>query len=111
MVMPPPRSADELVRRVLASPEHVEALKRDPERVLRNVASEVIRDSPAFENDVWLYRVVVMIIGLTALVSVIGAVAIGMSQGEQKVPDILTALGSGAIGALAGFLTPMGYRR
>lgn len=111
MMMPAPRSADELVRRALATPERVEALQKDPEAVLRQLAREVTRDTPTAENDPWLYRMVVLIIGLTALVAVLGAVVIVASGRSDRVPDILTALGSGAIGALAGFLTPFQYRR
>jgi hypothetical protein len=111
MMMPAPRSADELVRRALASPERIEALQHNPEVVLRQLAQEVTRDTPTSENDPWLYRMVVIIIGLTALIAVIGAVVIVVTNRTERVPDILTALGSGAIGALAGFLTPFQSRR
>jgi hypothetical protein len=111
MMMPAPRSADELVKRALATPERIEELKSNPEATLRQLAREVTRDTPSAENDPWLYRMIVLIIGLTALVAVLGAVVIVASGRSEQVPDILTALGSGAIGALAGFLTPFQYRR
>jgi hypothetical protein len=110
MMLPSTRSADELVRRALASPERVEALRQNPEGVLRELAREVTRDVTS-DQDPWLYRMIVLIIGLTALIAVVGAVVISASGPDRQVPDILTALGSGAIGALAGFLTPFQHRR
>jgi hypothetical protein len=110
-MMSTPRSANELVKRALSSSETIEAIKQDPEAALTRLAQEVTRDSPTYDNDPLLYRLIVIIIGLTALIAVIGAVLVASIHGADRVPDILTALGSGAIGALAGFLTPIQYRR
>lgn len=106
-----PRSADELVKRALASQEMLEAIRQDPELALKRLALDVTRDLPTPDGDPILYRLIVFIIGLTALISVLGAVVIAVVHTPTEVPDILTALGSGAIGALAGFLTPLQYRR
>lgn len=56
------------------------------------------------EHDVWIYRVVVVSLGLTVLLSIVGAVVVAWL--DQKNPAILTALGSTSVGSLAGLLAP-----
>jgi hypothetical protein len=56
------------------------------------------------ENDIWIYRIVVGTLGLTALLSIVGAVVVAWL--DQKNPAMLTALGSTSIGSLAGLLAP-----
>jgi hypothetical protein len=61
------------------------------------------------QKDVWLYRLIVGALGLTLVASVIGAITLAMSG--QSTPEILVALGSAAIGGLAGFLVPSHLNR
>lgn len=103
------RSAEEIVRRVIMEPGVKEEIVADPVKKLQEMAAEVVKESPSLEGDVWIYRIVVTLIGTAALLSVSGAIWIASHGGN--VPDILTALGSGAIGALAGLLSPIQYRR
>ncbi len=111
------RSAEALVRRALVEPGVLDRIQADPVRALQELAAEVVKDippSPPLENDVWIYRVVVGIIGFVALVAVVGAIYLALetgAAGEVKVPALLTAIGSGAVGALAGLLAPVSYRR
>jgi hypothetical protein len=108
------RSADEMVKRALSDPETMERLKADPATELQRLASEVIKDvapTPPLESDVLIYRLAVGTIGGVALIGVTGAVLISLSKGAFAVPDILTAISAGAIGSLAGLLSPIGYRR
>ena len=56
------------------------------------------------EKDIWLYRMVVAVLGLTVVASVVGAIALAMSG--QSTPEVIVALGSAAIGGLAGLLAP-----
>jgi hypothetical protein len=56
------------------------------------------------ERDIWLYRMVVAVLGLTVVASVVGAIALTM-MGEST-PEVIVALGSAAIGGLAGLLAP-----
>ena len=58
---------------------------------------------PAYENDVWFYRILVIALGGAVLLSVGGAVLIAV-MGKQ-VPEVLVAVGSAAVGALAGVFT------
>ncbi len=108
----PLRSANILADRVLGSAALREELKSDPEKVLRRTATEVTRElpAPAFVTDVWTYRLVVAALGVVCIAAIGGAIYLtartGPNQTPLQVPDILTALGATAIGALAGLLAP-----
>jgi hypothetical protein len=54
---------------------------------------------------VWIYRMVVVALGLTALATVIGSIILALTGGRDT-PQILIALGSASIGALGGLLAP-----
>jgi hypothetical protein len=58
--------------------------------------------------DTWIYRIVVGSLGLAIILVIIGAVILTINNngGDKSVPTILTAIASGAIGALAGLLAP-----
>ena len=56
------------------------------------------------QKDVWLYRMIIATLGLTLVTSVGGAVALELAG--KSTPEVLVALGSAAIGGLAGFLVP-----
>jgi hypothetical protein len=60
-------------------------------------------------NDVWLFRIVVAVLGLTVVGSVVGAILLALSG--QSTPEVLVALGSAAIGGLAGLLAPSPFNR
>jgi hypothetical protein len=55
-------------------------------------------------NDIWLYRIVVAVLGLTVMASVVGAIVLTLSG--PSTPEVIVALGSAAIGGLAGLLAP-----
>ena len=61
------------------------------------------------QKDVWLYRIIVAALGLTVVASVVGAITLAMTG--QSTPEVLVALGSAAIGGLAGFLVPSHLNR
>ena len=56
------------------------------------------------EKDIWLYRIIIAAFALTLVATVVGAILLAMTN--QQTPDALVALGSAAIGGLAGFLVP-----
>ena len=56
-------------------------------------------------SDYWLFRLVVFFLGSIALVTVAGSMII-FALGKPTVPDGVIAIGSAAVGALAGLLTP-----
>lgn len=60
-------------------------------------------------QDVWIYRIVVAVLGLTVLIAVSGSLFLASQSTKEwayAIPDVLVALGSGALGALAGLLAP-----
>ena len=76
----------------------------------RDVISSSIKDiATPLQTDVWIYRVVVMVLGLTLLATVFGGIILAIiGHGDQtvKLPDAVVAIGSAAVGALAGLLAP-----
>lgn len=58
-------------------------------------------------NDKWLYHMVVIVLDLTVVARVVGAIALAMTG--QSTPEIIVALRSAAIGGLAGLLAPSPY--
>ena len=67
---------------------------------------EVVKQATAgpLQTDVWVYRMVVFSLGLTVLLALIGGVILALLG--KTIPEVLVALGSAAIGALAGLLVP-----
>jgi hypothetical protein len=58
--------------------------------------------------DNWIYRIVVGSLGLAVILVIVAVVILTFKTdgGDSHVPTILTAIASGAIGALAGLLAP-----
>jgi len=61
------------------------------------------------ERDVWVFRLVVVSLGLCMLASLIGAIILA-AKGTDT-PEILVALVSAAVGGLAGLLAPSPLNR
>lgn len=62
---------------------------------------------PAIQNDVWLYRMVIMVLGITVLATIIGGLGLAYKGDvNYKLPAEIVAIGSAAVGALAGLLAP-----
>lgn len=89
----------ELSKQVAASPTLIQQLKDDPAGTLQTVAA-----AAPLQSDVMIYRIVVIALGLV-IVSAMGG-AILLSVYGKPIPETLTALGSGALGAMAGLLAP-----
>lgn len=99
------RSAEFLVKSAVETPGVLSALKADPEETLKQLEKQAIQTVPrALEQDKWIYRVIVGSLGAVLILVVIGAIAISFSS--KELPDVLTALASASIGALAGILAP-----
>lgn len=91
------QSVGELAAKVRKDPQLVAELKQDPAGALERMAGPI--------PDTWPYRLVIAFLGLVSLVAALGYVVLSM-RGVQEVPDGLVALGSAALGALAGMLAP-----
>jgi hypothetical protein len=87
----------QLLEEKLQDAEFLELARREPEAAIKQ-----LRLSP--KEDVLLYRITVMVLGAVVLVAASGAVWLGLLG--QEIPELLVALGSAAIGALAGLLAP-----
>lgn len=61
------------------------------------------------QNDFFLYRMVVAVLGVTVVASVLCAIV--LAKTGQSTPEVLIALGSAAIGGLAGLLAPSPLHR
>jgi len=94
-------SVQELAVKVAENPDLVELIKKDPVKALQNLATPL-------QTDVLLYRIVVSSLGAAMLIALIGAIVL-VAFGKET-PDVLVAIGSAAIGALAGLLAPSPVR-
>ena len=80
-------------------------------------AVEQFEQHNPLDNDNWIYRIVVLSLGITILLIITGVIILMMNKvitNDATVPTIFTAIGSAAIGALAGLLAPSpkkSYRR
>lgn len=95
------RSLEGLASRVSSDPELADAIKSDPAGALSGIAAE----ASALTTDKWTYRIVVLSLGSAVLIGMIGLIILSW-KGVQSVPDGLVAIGSAAVGALAGLLAP-----
>jgi hypothetical protein len=73
--------------------------------------ADVIRQyqQTPLEKDEWVYRIIVLALGITIFTIVLGVIILigtGKVSDDKHVPAILTAIGSAAIGAIAGLLVP-----
>lgn len=67
--------------------------------------SEVTRELPPHEaGDIPIYHTVVRILGIVTVLSIGGAIILSVIG--RPIPESVVALGSVAIGALAGLLAP-----
>lgn len=100
-----PRSAALMTALLKNVPGLIDQAKADP-AVLDKIEKEVTKHlpTPAFVGDKMIYRTVVVALASVALLAIIGALLLTLWQ--KPVPDMVTALGSAAIGAMAGLLAP-----
>ncbi len=97
-------SVSELAARVADSPELQQQIAANPAAALQEMAKPL-------ESDAWIYRLVVIVLGLTILTVIGGVIALKAINEELGIPDALVAIGSAAVAALAGLLTPFPGRR
>ena len=75
-----------------------------------NSAQTTGRLAAADSPDVWIYRMVIGALGLTVLITVLGCVILTGVEPTHEIPAGIIALGSSAVGALAGLLAPFPAR-
>ncbi|AKF87416.1 hypothetical protein MFUL124B02_42510 [Myxococcus fulvus 124B02] len=90
----------ETLSKHLADEHFLQLAKQAPQEMARSIT-----ESP-LATDRWIYRLVVIFLGIVALTSLLGGVVLTYFEPEQSMPQMLVALGSTAVGALAGLLVP-----
>lgn len=83
-----------------------------PEEQKKVISEKIAEARTPLETDKWIYRIVVGALGSAILSCLIFSFLLmwhhmsGNAQGDVKIPDIFMAIGSAAVGALAGLLAP-----
>jgi hypothetical protein len=62
--------------------------------------------TPPLQSDKWIYRCVVIALGAGLIITIIGGIVSNLTGQAKPLPDGLIAIGSAAVGALAGLLAP-----
>ncbi|GAB2884795.1 hypothetical protein GCM10027046_11680 [Uliginosibacterium flavum] len=76
-----------------------------PEVVKQDLLATLKPAASPLQWDPWIYRMVVGFLGMTVLSTVIGGMVI-MATSGSNISEGIIALGSAAVGALAGLLAP-----
>jgi len=88
-------------------PTEEELPVRKAEAEVRKAEAEANKEVAVEEApDRWILRIGVAMLGLIALAVVGGVLALKFHDSGTSIPDSLIAIGAGALGALAGILTP-----
>ncbi len=98
------KSNEDFLQNLNSNSEIQNMFKNDPIAAMDNI--EIVNP---LATDKWVYRLIVIALGLTILITITGVivlVGIDKVNDGKGVPDVITAIGSAAIGALAGLLVP-----
>lgn len=106
----PARSA-EVLSEIMSKSDPLRQLVAQDSTVQKAISDGLVKylPTPAYVSNATFYLIVVGSLGLVAVSAVIGAIVLAFgSTGSNPVqtPETVTALGSAAIGALAGLLVP-----
>lgn len=106
------RSIDILISQLQSHPEALSKLKEEPLATLQAMAHDIKSANPPIpaQQDKFTYRMAVAVLSLVVLI-VAGSISysvVWVTPAIQQAPDILVAIGSTALGALAGILAPLG---
>lgn len=93
------QTINDLAVKVAQDPDLQNKIKDNPTEAIANIAA--LSEVP----NTLIYRMVVGSLGLTVLLTVIGAIVL-VATNKGEIPASIIALGSTAIGALAGLLSP-----
>jgi hypothetical protein len=92
---------------LLAALESEPSLSDETRKKIANVSDEMARAS-VFISDIWIYRAVIIVLGVAVLATILGGLGLAFmgNSNNYKLPAEIVALGSAAVGALAGLLAP-----
>jgi hypothetical protein len=79
-----------------------------PGEVRDSITGAIAAAESPLQYDLLIYRIVVCVLGITVLATVFGGIylATKADAANIKLPDAIVAIGSAAVGALAGLLAP-----
>lgn len=72
-------------------------------------AAKKVTEEHPLKWDTFIYRSVTLMLGIVVIIIAVGTlilVGLGKIQDDKDVPTLLTAIGSAAVGAIAGLLSP-----
>lgn len=72
--------------------------------IVNEAEAEAIRRTEV--PDTFVYRVTVIVLGVSVLAVIVAQLWVTLVKGQAEIPDGIIAIGSAAIGALAGLLAP-----
>lgn len=94
-------SLGKVKQKLADEPQVVQKCRDNPHEEIPNM---IANTSQILYSDVWIYRIVVAALSLTLVSCVVGAICLQIKG--KEAPELLTGLGTGALGALAGLLAP-----
>lgn len=97
-------NGNDFIQEVLSDPTSLAEIKEDPKKFLENVEIK----NP-LQTDPWIYRIVVSGLVFTVFFITLFVFILLLKKDsitDNQIPTIFTAIGSAAIGALAGLLAP-----
>lgn len=78
-----------------------------PAEVRDTISGAITAAQSPLNYDLLIYRIVVVVLGVTVLATVFGGIFLALKADPNiKLPDAIVAIGSAAVGALAGLLAP-----
>src|SRR3954447_21296711 len=92
-------SAADLAEMIARDPQLQQQVRADPVATLQSLAQ------PA-QSDRWVYRIVVVALGLIAIFVVVGVFVLKAVDNNTTIPDAMVAIGSAAVAAMAALLAP-----
>ncbi len=95
---------DEFKKELISNPTLQQQFKENPAGAI-----EQFQQKNPLKTDVWIYRIIISSLSFVVVSIILGVlylITIDKVSTDKNVPTILTAMGSAAIGALAGLLAP-----
>jgi hypothetical protein len=99
--------AREVAQDLRDNPQLREQVANDP-AALEPLVAKAVRQNTPLETDRWIYRIVVTALGVAVLLVIAGAITLALVVDAipEVVTQLLTAIGSASVGAIAGLLAP-----
>ena len=94
------QSAADIVSKIAQDPQFAADVKENTGEAISKVAGPM-----PLQSDNWIYRIVVLSLGLVVLVTIVGQIVLVVMTGKFLTEGII-ALASAAVGAMAGLLAP-----